>query len=227
MDRERLPTKEQINCIDDVQALRDIQDEIEKRMSRISTDLEFRNGTDEWEGRAISALAFHRYLSGAVNKRIKALGQGEPTHKADDAPQRIREDCSDLTWRLMDGEFDHLAEAKDEELDSAIQTLQEALDEAERDRADEIGRPVPKQDQAWLAESKIALRDGRAIRHQLTLRKAAIARSEKEAARLALEATRERIFIQACRDVLPKQTYQLLWDRVDRVMMEEADQAAA
>ena len=217
-EREPLPKKDQIESINDLETLEAMKDEIDRRIARIETDLDFHDGTDDWEVRARGALSIHRYTEKIISRRIAALKQKDaPSKKA--AKKRERLSCQDLTWRLMDGELDHLDGETVEEIEKVIDLLSEAIASLEMDQLDERSN-TPRQDINWLMEAGLVLRSAKKKRHDLTLKAASIKREVKEAKRLAAEAVRERMFIEECRKMLPRETYLLLWDRVDRLCLE-------
>jgi len=215
--RDRLPTREQINQITDLACLEDMKEEVDRRIARIETDLDYRDATVEWENRALSALSVHRYISTAIKRRLEKLS----APKLKKGERQKRTECLALTWMVIDGEFDKEDADTAEELDAKMNTLDEAIEALELDRADENAKHDTR-DIAWCVEATAALKRVKAVRHALSLKKAAINRAEKEKRRLEMEGTRERMFIDACREILPKETYQMLWTRVDRQFVEAA-----
>lgn len=224
---EKLPTREQINQISDIQALEDMRDDVERRMFQIESDLDFRDGTEEWEGRALGALSIHRYTAKVISRRIDALSKPKPI-AIDVAKKAERENCLPLTWMAIDGEFDDDNQTEIlEEIDERLTTLQDAIESIEIDKADELSKKESARDLKWIAQANAALRRVRTSRHQLSIKKAAIIREEKERVRVSGERTRERLFISACREILPRETYLMLWDRADRLSVEGLEEAAA
>lgn len=78
-ERERLPTREQIEVITDMEALRNLEEAIVTQVARIEADLEFRSDGDlDWERRARAALAAHRAtlttLRKHIHRRLKGVG---------------------------------------------------------------------------------------------------------------------------------------------------------
>jgi len=72
--RDRLPTREMIDAIDDVESVQFILDEVDAAAKRIEVDLEFRSDADiEWERRARGALAAHHICIGHLGRRLRAL----------------------------------------------------------------------------------------------------------------------------------------------------------
>jgi len=213
--RDRLPSRDQINQINDVDALESMRDEVDMRIARIEADLDYRDATVEWENRAISALSVHRYISTAIKRRLEKLRKPAHPNK-----REKRTECLALTWMVIDGEFDNEDADTSEEIDAALKRLDEAMESIEWDRADETAKLLELRDVTWIVEANAAIKRIKAVRHNLSVKKAAILRAEKEARRLEMEGTRERMFIDACREVLPKETYQMLWNRVDRLVAE-------
>ena len=127
----------------------------------------------------------------------------------------------------MDGEFDDEDADTVSMIEAAIVRVQEAIESVEHDRAEELAKREGVRDLVWLAQSNAALRRVRSVRHALSIKKAALLRAEKERIRLAGDATRERLFVAACREILPRETYLMLWNRVDRQFLEGLEPAAA
>lgn len=222
---EKLPTREQINQISDIQALEDMREDVERRIFQIESDLDFRDGTEEWEGRALGALSIHRYTAKAISRRIDSLSKPQAAVK-DDPKKLERENCLPLTWMAIDGEFDGDDIDSLDEINQHLVTLQDAIESIEIDKADELSKKESVRDLKWIAQANAALRRIRSSRHQLSIRRAAILREEKDRARTLGERTRERLFISACREVLPRETYLMLWDRVDRKFVEDLEETA-
>ena len=222
-EREPLPKKDQINAISDIEALEGLKEEIERRIIRIETDLDFHDGTSDWEARARGALSIHRYTEKLIGKRINVLKHqmGRANEKFTiEKPRRKRERCHDLTWMALDGELDELDGETPERIAEHVETLSGALDAIRADELDERARSPVDQDPAFLAEASASTRKIKKKRHELTIKAAAIRREAKEADRLKNEAKRERMFIDECRRFLPRETYSLIWDRVDRLALE-------
>lgn len=223
---EKLPTREQINQISDIQALEDMREDVERRIFQIESDLDFRDGTEEWEGRALGALSIHRYTAKAISRRIDNLSKPRPAVK--DSPKKLeRENCLPLTWMAIDGEFDSYDPSGLDEINQHLVTLQDAIESVEIDKADELSKKESVRDLKWIAQANAALRRIRSSRHQLSIKRAAILREEKDRARASGERTRERLFISACREILPRETYLILWDRVDRLSAGELEEPAS
>ena len=220
--REPLPTKQQIEAISDADALEAIRDEIDRRIARIEADLDFRDGTVEWEGRAISALAVHRYTVNLISRRLKVVRTGKgPSPFAGlrgvKTVERERVECHELSWWLIDGDIEGPEPETLAECEEAIDKLTAALVALEADRADEISRFDPAaRDEAWMAEANAGLKRGKAVRQPLFARRGHFRRAEKEAAQATRDLGRDRAFVEEARDFLPRDTFLTLWDRVDR-----------
>lgn len=78
-------------------------------------------------------------------------------------------------------------------------------------RYGEMGEP------GWHARATYALRSGRAKRDVLIRKRAELARRLREGAQANRDRSRERLFISACRELLPKETFLMLWRRVDEI----------
>lgn len=70
-------------------------------------------------------------------------------------------------------------------------------------------------DREWWVRAKFALKTAKAQRSAMQNRKGVFSRSEKRRLHAAQNESRERAFIDVCREVLPKEQYAALWDRVD------------
>lgn len=72
-------TVDQIEAIDDVETLKGFAADLEDQAGRIEADLEFRSDADaDWENRACAALGICRTRIKQINRRIGALGGGQP-----------------------------------------------------------------------------------------------------------------------------------------------------
>lgn len=71
--RERLPTKEQIESIEDIPSLEALQEDVQKRATEIRIDLEYKDADEEWAKRARSALAACSICSDRLKAQIKKL----------------------------------------------------------------------------------------------------------------------------------------------------------
>lgn len=70
---DELPTKEQINEINDLEVLSGWQLELEETIEKIRVDLEFSGKDDNWYHRARNALVYHVTTLSRVNGRIHRL----------------------------------------------------------------------------------------------------------------------------------------------------------
>jgi truncated hemoglobin YjbI len=80
-ERPPLPDREQIFAMSDVAALRTLEDDVNRVITKIEADLEFGPGDEQWAGRARGALVAHRVTLGHVRKRIHAI-EGRPNWQA-------------------------------------------------------------------------------------------------------------------------------------------------
>lgn len=220
-DRTPLPTKGQINAITDIAALEDMRDEIERVSTKIETDLQFLVEDEDWAARARMALAIHRFTERLVARRIGALRRNMAADVKAKA-KRPAEDCDQLTPEVLGKRpVIHVrALTSTQEVDAQTTWLVARIDAVTLDREDEIGMGAGERDEAFLAATNSALRHMRDLRQQLQTRRGELSRAEKATAK-ALEApaqeTRERLFIDAAREVLDRSTYLAIWDRVDRM----------
>lgn len=219
--RDLLPTKAQIEAISSVPDLEAMRDEIDRRIARIETDLDFRDDTAEWEARALSALSIHRYTANLISRRVKVLQRNKTSPFAPVAAVAVsvreRTECNPLSWKLINDDLDLAADDTADGLEAALRTLSDAMLALEGDRADEISRFAQgSRDEAWLVEANYALRRARERRHTLGLKKAAIRRAAKDAAQELRDRGRAQAFVDEARDFLPRDTFLTLWDRVER-----------
>lgn len=90
-DRELLPTREQIDAIDDLEALYDLRDECERKAALIEVDLDHRPGDEEWAHRARGALAAHNICFGQLGRRIYRLEKAaRPPRATGKSPETIQ-----------------------------------------------------------------------------------------------------------------------------------------
>lgn len=76
-----LPTKEQINAITDIDALRLLETDINATCYKIEVDLTtIVDADEEWHSRARSALAYHRITLGNIRGRLRRLSKGNLDH---------------------------------------------------------------------------------------------------------------------------------------------------
>lgn len=223
--RYPLPTRAQIEAISTRADLEAIRDEIDRRIAKIETDLEFSDRDEEWAFRARNALSLHRYTLTLCNRRLKAIGGGVfiGAMKAK-AVARERTDCHDLTWDLLDGHTVDLTTLTTAEgAQAAYDDLTRYIDAAEADRADEVARFVPMvRDEGWMAEVNAAIKAAKATRYQIGLIIANYRQQAKQERRLAIIAAANerqvieaRQFVDMAREMLSRETYLSIWDRVN------------
>lgn len=76
-EREPLPDRRAISAMSDLGSVLVLEDSVMAAATQIETDLEFRDGDDEWERRARGALTAHNICLKNIRKRIHALrGKG-------------------------------------------------------------------------------------------------------------------------------------------------------
>lgn len=128
--RAPLPTKEQIESITDVQALVEIEQEVERRAEKITVDLEMEVGDEDWDARARSALTAHRICLKAVRKQLHKLRTGSnakpPQIEVDHArlERKVQKAAALATVKSKEAER---AQAKAEKVRAAIIGQQLAL----------------------------------------------------------------------------------------------------
>lgn len=210
-----LPTPAQINALTDIPALRALCDDVERTVLQIEAQLEFDAGAeDDWAMRASNALALHRYTERVLKRRLHKLTHREPERRR--TAQRALEDIHPLTARAIAAPT--IVEVAGletiEEIDTAMTEVVEMLTAVEIDRGDEIAMLAADRDEGFLARTNAALRTLRASRVALQNRRTTLTRQAKEAANAARNANRQQRFIDAAKAVLPRETYQSLWDRV-------------
>jgi hypothetical protein len=225
-DREPLPTAEQIKAIDDVGALEGMREELERRIVRMRTDLEFRVDDDDWAPRARAALSLHSYAARRIDRRLAALRSKAPKGAKAKRPEG---ECNPLTLEALAKPPAIVVSAltTTQEIDDHLATLAAQVNAVEVDRTDEISLRAGERDEAFLAATGGVLATMRLLRQQLQVRRGEISRAERK--RMLVEEaasrnTREQLFIDAAREILDRATYVAIWDRVDQI---EARSAAA
>lgn len=220
--REPLPTKAQINAIDDLPALYGLKDKVELEITRMETDLEFRDDDDEWAKRARHALALHRFVDRMLYRRIGILKGKSP--KAGVSP-RPQDQMHALTVEMMNQRpvIDAAAIETTEEVDRCLAWVTERFEAVTLDREDEIALIPAERDEGFLAATGSIRRQLGQLRQQLSTRRGELTRAAK-AARVAAAnpETRERLFIEAAREVLDRDTYMAVWAVVDRMQTKVA-----
>jgi hypothetical protein len=225
-EREPLPSREQIQAITDRAALEALRDEVDRRVAKIETDLDFLDGDDDWERRARNALALHRYTSGIINRQLRRISPESPFRALAGVKTVTRErtDCHELSWELLDADpIDVEALTSPAAVAAALHRLNQQVAALEADRADEIARFEPAaRDEGWLAEANAALQNAKQARHRLVLREGEFRRAEKQALQRERASDRAQVFIDCARETLPQDVYLMLWDRVDRTIAARA-----
>lgn len=221
----KLPTPEAIKAIGSPELINLLKDDIEQAITRMETDLEFSSGDADWERRARSALAKHRYVLRLLDRRCGAL---KSKQEKQSAPERPPEDCHALTLEVLDRrpsiEPDRLATVA--EVDDAAAWLLERISAMTADREEEIALAPGDRDEGFLAATGNALRLMRGQRQALQNRRGAITRAQREKDQAPRQETRERLFIEAAREQLDRETFRSIWDLVDRLQANQKAQAA-
>lgn len=224
---QEMPTKEQIAAIDDVEALEDIRDEVDRARARIETDLEYSERDDDWALRARNALALHRYVGSLIGRRLAQLEREArttaPAHFSrkprPGARTRREADCSALTLAAFDGEIVDPDEIPDElpALETALGVVSNQINALRDDKDDEVTRFAQNEiDHGFLTRVGVAQRRCGAAHQALLKRAAAIRKVEKVAVQNVRDATRPQLFVDAAREVLDRETFLAVWEVVDR-----------
>jgi hypothetical protein len=213
-----LPTKAQICAIADLGALERLRDDVEQSIVKMETDLEFRAGDDSWITRATAALALHRYTERLVCRRISELKAATSKASAGTC-RRAGTENDPLTNEVLRTRPNIRPEDINDlpAADTAMEWLRLRIDAVTTDREDEIALPAGERDEAFLAATGSLLRTMRGRRQAVQTKRGEISRSQKLAVQHARDGNRLQLFANAAREILPKETYMLLWDRVDRV----------
>lgn len=221
-----LPNKEQIAAINDVGALEDIRDEVDRAIARIETDLEFSDRDDDWYFRARNSLALHKYIGTMLDRRIREL---RPKPKAAPNPMaalagaktsaRKRTACSAFTLAAFDGQIIDPESVPDElsALETAMATVKKQIDALKDDRDDELlNFEQAVRDQDFLMRVSVATRHCGAAHQALLKRAAKIRQAEKAKVQAARDLARPQAFVEAAREVLDRETFLAIWEVVDR-----------
>lgn len=102
------------------------------------------------------------------------------------------------------------------EFDDAIDFVAEECAKIEQQLLAVKGAAVQRGEYAdadWYARANMALRLTKAKKQTLARKRADLSRSLKE----AKQSDRTQLFVVACREMLPKETYTALWQRVDEM----------
>lgn len=216
---DRLPTSAQVSAIDDPVLLGALADDIERVCTQIETDLEFR--TDEpWASRARHALSIHRHALKRVSRRVRALAAGAP----EETGLRSKEETHPLTLEVLaqrpsiDVAKLETVEAVDEQLAWLAARIGAVAD----DRSDEIGLLAGDRDEGFLAATGSMLREMRGLRQELQNQRGRISKAVKAIAHKTVDRSRERLFIEAAREIIDRATYLAIWDRVDQLQELES-----
>ena len=215
-----LPTPAQINALTDVQSLRDLCDDVERQVLQIETQLEFDAGRDEdWAMRAANALAAFRFTERALKRRLGKLTKPAELGGAIRPPEHI----SPLTREVLEAApvIDIPALATVAEVDEKLAWLVERINAVCADRDDEVAQAAIDRDEGFIAAANTARRALSVIRLALQTRRGEISKAAKAAEQEVRDRRREQMFIDAARELLPKEIYMRLWDRVDRIEFEE------
>lgn len=213
-----LPTKEQIFALTDLPALYGLKDDVEKSIIQMEAQLEFLDGDgdDSWASRATNALALHRYVDRQLSQRIGMLKDATPKGAKAVRPET---DCDLLTVEVLARrpEINAATVETVQEVDAHLAWLTARINAVTADREDETAMAAGDRDEGFLAATGNALRLMRGQRMALQTRRGEISKAEKLAALAIRDSRRERLFIDAAREVLDKDTFLRLWDRVDRM----------
>lgn len=220
-----LPNKEQIAAIDDIKALGDIRDEVDRAIARIETDLEYSDRDDDWYARAKNALALHKYVGTMIDRRLREL---QPRKKAS-APfaplasvstnARRRTDWNPLTDAALRGDIPDPETVSDDlpALEEAAARVLEQINAMKDDKEDEtLNYNQDAWDQEWLSRLAAAQRRCGIVHQALLRRLSAAKRKHKAAVQARRDATRPQAFVDAAREVLDRETFLAIWEVVDR-----------
>lgn len=210
--KTKLPTREQIQALTDIDSLYALKDEIDRASRKIETDLEFIVDDPEWASRARGALSIHRFTSGLISHRLKILKPRAPGT----VQTRAEYEIHPLTLEVLDKpiEIDIAAIQTQTEIDEKLLWLAERIDIVNADREEENLLPGDERDLDFIVVVNSALRTMRGLRQSLQSRRGEISRAQKVEQQKAMDTVRERLFIDAARDLLDRETYLRLWDRV-------------
>lgn len=225
-----LPTKEQIDAIDDIEALEDIRDELDQTIAKIETDLEYSGRDDEWYDRAKNALAYHKYVDTMLGRRLgflrrKSRVPADMSRAALIARSRAkghrRARWSAYTQAAFDGDIIDPELIADDlpALETALGVLLAQMNALKDDKDEEVLHNGQDEiDHEFLTRVGVVSRRCGAA-HQVLLRRAAALRKEAKLANHAEHergATRQQMFVDAAREVLDRETFLSIWEVVDR-----------
>lgn len=212
-----LPTRDQIRDLTSLHVINDLRAHIERQIVIMETKLEFDQGVDlDWQRRASNALAFHRYTDRLLARRHGELrgakSKAGPTPRDKDDNHPLTNEAMDGVWKFSASEIGSV-----EEIDRAISYIAERIMAVEEDRNDEISMPAKDRDEGFMATTGSLLRRLRGQRQELHIRRGALTREAKAKARTVDEGSREQLFIDAAREILPRETFLAIWTQVDRL----------
>jgi hypothetical protein len=223
-ERIELPTAAQVEAITDLNALIALRDEVDLVVTRIETTLQnTQDDVDGWRHRAIGALTAHRHASKLLWARIKTLRrQSGPKPIKGVAHVRPAGDNDPLTNEVLARrpQIDPEGISTVVEIDRHVAWLAERIVAVENDRNDEIGFPSGQRDEGFLAATNTLIRAMKSLRSALQVRRGVISRADRVAKTAEQNSGRERMFIDAARELLPRETYQAIWTRVERLEIE-------
>lgn len=240
-ERIELPTKAEIAAMTDPAAVRGLIEAIEAVVTTIETRLEYSGiNDDDWRGRAQGALIRHRNALRQLNRRahdLRFIALRSPAQarlhgkkaKVTSKPANARPDDENDPLTNASLDQDHAIDLRTftevAQVDAKLADLDQRIAAVARDRDDEIATPSQKRDEGFLAATKSALAAMRNSRSVLQTHRNRILRGTAGTTlegRLARQAHRSQLFIDAARDLLPAATFRALWDRVDRQEVEAA-----
>lgn len=219
-----LPTPKQIAALTDIPSLRDLCDDVERGVIQIETQLEFETGDEEWAKRAANALAAFRFAERALKRRLHNLVGAQERQASGELARRPDEDIDPLTHEVLKDRPDWSVPAIQTvaEADDRMVWLVDRINAVRTDREDEIAQPASDRDEAFLAATGSLLRHMNGLRSQVQNRRGELARSERQ----AHGRSRERMFIDAARGLLPGDTFAAIWDRVAELERQTTGAAA-
>jgi len=221
------PTAAQIRAITDIPALEHLRDDLEMRIVRVETDLEFRSDDLEWERRAASALSYLRYAHRIAGRQISNLQAARtPSLRRMPRPPPLRPSGHNSDWTntalaeraiFPDPEFFTSTDA----LETTIAHIVAVIDAVSRDRTDEIAQPPMDRDEGFLSATLTVLKDLRSRRASYEIRKGRLTKAARKAAQNTIQETRERLFIDIARETIDRSTHEAIWRRVDQQVGEQ------
>lgn len=201
-----------------LESLRAEGEQVALNIAQIETDLEFRDGDQDWLNRAKNALAINRYLSRVIARR---LGELTPSKPVTEEPVRPADFIHPLTRIALQharppvpSEFGGLISTAS--IDAELEQVIEALNAVQADRTDEISLPARDRDVAFITQCNQAITALKARRVGLKERRSELLKAEKRATQVQTDRTDERAFVDVARDILPGATYRQIWDEVRR-----------